>query len=59
MLKKDIRDDDAEAIVNAIMMVKGVAKVVPIVSEAGQAIAEMREREKLRELLYKVIHELE
>lgn len=54
-LNEDIREDDAEAIINAIRMVKGVIDVRPIVSNVELMIAEDRAdqewREKIRQLL--------
>lgn len=54
-LSEDIREDDAEAIINAIRMVKGVINVRPIVSNVELMIAEDRTdqewREKIRQLL--------
>lgn len=54
-LNEDIREDDAEAIINAIRMVKGVINVRPIVSNVELMIAEDRTdqewREKIRQLL--------
>lgn len=34
-LDRDIREDDAEAVLNAIRMVKGVASVTPVDGDAG------------------------
>lgn len=54
-LSEDIREDDAETIINAIRMVKGVINVRPIVSNVELMIAEDRTdqewREKIRQLL--------
>ncbi len=44
---EDIRTGDAEAILNAIRMVKGVALVEPSVSTAQDWIAETRARGKV------------
>jgi hypothetical protein len=56
VLKDDIREDDAEHVINALRMVKGVLNVEPIVSDLELYIAERRAAEvwrtKLREMLY-------
>lgn len=53
-LKEDIREDDAELILNALRMIKGVASVEPIVADYNLHIAQTRVdaewREKLRDL---------
>ena len=51
-LADDIRADDAEAIVNALRMVKGVLSVEPVVSDASLHIAERRRDVQWREALY-------
>ena len=49
-LTEDIREDDAESIINAIRMVKGVMSVKPIDSDAfAGSIDRDRERMKLWE----------
>lgn len=53
---KEIREDDAEAVLNAIKMVKGVLTVKPIVSGYEQHIAEERVRRELTDKLFKVLH---
>jgi hypothetical protein len=54
VLDEDIREDDAELIINAIRMVKCVQSVVPVVSDYSVHIAEERAdakwREKMRRL---------
>jgi hypothetical protein len=52
VLEKDIRDDDAEAITKAIMMIRGVAKVSPIVSDVAQHVAETRIRSEIQSKIY-------
>lgn len=55
--EKDIREDDAEEILNAIRMVKGVLTVKPLlVNNLEQAIAEDRVRHELHQKLFKVIY---
>lgn len=41
-LKADVREDDAEAIINAIRMIKGVADVRPIETTYGPEILRQR-----------------
>lgn len=54
---KEIRVDDAEAVLNAIKMVKGVLSVKPIPnSNYEQHIAEERVRRELTDKLFKVLH---
>jgi hypothetical protein len=44
VLEKDIREDDAEGIINAIKMVKGVLTVKPVEATVGFVI----ERERVK-----------
>lgn len=57
VLDKDYRDDDAESILSAIRMVKGVLSVEPHVSDITQVVAEGRARHDLREEIRKVLWE--
>lgn len=54
-LANDIREDDAEHIINALRMIKGVINVQPIVSSVELMLAKDRVdyqwREKLHQLL--------
>lgn len=54
-LENDIREDDAEYITNALLMIKGVLSVRPIVSDVELMVAkdrvDLQWREKLRQLL--------
>jgi hypothetical protein len=52
----DIREDDAEAIVNAIKIIKGVLDVKPIVSTHDDWIIESRVRRELGEKLIAVLY---
>jgi hypothetical protein len=52
ILDRDIREDDAERIVQAIQMVKGVLDVKPIVADHDDLVNRSRIR---HELLMKVI----
>lgn len=57
VLDQDIRDDDAEAIINAIKMVKGVLDVKPNVMDPMDAIATARARHDLTGKVYKALQE--
>ncbi len=56
-LDKTYRDDDSEAIINAIKMIKGVAGVEPVVADAGFYMAKQQARwdlqKEMREVLFK------
>ncbi len=54
-LKADIRDDDAQAIIQAIIMVKGVAKVDSHVVTSEDEFARERVRHEFREKLWDVL----
>ena len=56
VLEKDIRDDDAQSIINAIKMVKGVLSVKPHVSDFTSLMAEDRARRDLEEKILQVIY---
>jgi hypothetical protein len=55
VLTDDIREDDAEFVINAIRMVRGVAQVTPVEASYEDVMARGRRddvwREKLRALL--------
>lgn len=63
LLDKDIRSDDAESIINAILMIKHVMKVEPHVSTIDIWAAEERARRVLGEqvlaVLYPKMYEVE
>jgi len=59
ILDQNIREDDAEFILNAIRMIKGVADVKPVVASAEQQIAEGRAHMKMREKLIDFIKSLD
>ncbi len=56
LLEKDTREDDAEAILQAILMIKGVASVSPHVTNLEQWSAEMRARIELGSKLWRVLY---
>jgi hypothetical protein len=51
VLAEDIREDDAEGILNALRMVRGVISVTPVISDHTQAVARERRDEKWRDAL--------
>ena len=51
-LSKDLRDDDAEMLINAISMIKGVVSVKGNVVDSGCYLEKSRVRD---ELLHKII----
>lgn len=56
VLEKDIRDDDAEPIIEAIKMLKGVLAVSGNVAEYVDYVARERANKQWREKLYKLIY---
>lgn len=56
-LEIDIRDDAAEAITNAIKMIKGVLSVKPIVANFETHIAYERVRQDIGRQLFEIIYE--
>ena len=54
-LEKDTRDDDAEALLNAIRQLRGVADVKPNVVNSGDWLAETRVRQDLADKLWAVL----
>lgn len=57
-LDKDYRDDDVEAIINAIKMVRGVADVSPILATSDDWLARSRVRHELSTALGKFWDEI-
>ena len=58
VLDDDIRDDDAEAIINAIRMIRGVADVTPHVVDPETHSARIRARSDVRDKLIELVHNL-
>ena len=56
-LSNDIREDDAEAVITALKMVKGVVGVEALVADPGLHMAEMRIGVEVRQKLYQFIQE--
>ncbi len=57
-LTPDIRDDDAEPILNAIRMIKGVVNVTPHIADADHHIAVCTARNEIRIKVGKFIDDL-
>ena len=53
-LATDIREGDAEAIINALRMVKGVLSVKPLVDDHCQHIANERAYREWGDMLYRI-----
>jgi len=56
VLAKDVREDDAEDIMKAIGMIKGVISVKGRVVAAADYIAQQRVRQELSEKLWAVLY---
>ncbi|MHD0644975.1 hypothetical protein ACYPKM_05070 [Pseudomonas aeruginosa] len=57
VLDHDIREDDAQAIANAILQLRGVIEVKGNVTDPGQLVAESRARQLIGEKLIKLVDE--
>jgi len=55
-LSKDIRDDDAEKIIEAIKQLKGVEGVTGNIVDPDSYVAEMRVKNAVSEKLYEALH---
>ena len=56
VLESDRRDDDAESIINAIKMTRGVLSVKGNVSNSTEYMAQERARSELAKKLWEVIY---
>jgi len=54
-LEKDIRDDDAEALISAIKQLRGVGSVGPNISDPTAWTAENRARRELEQKIFNVL----
>ena len=57
-LERDIREDDAEIIINAIKAIRGVNGVEGNIVDPDSFTAQMRINEKVTEKLYSLIKEI-
>lgn len=53
-LDRDIRADEAACIMDALLMLKGVISVQPVVADVPLAIATERTRVEMRDKLYEI-----
>jgi hypothetical protein len=58
-MDRDVHPDEAEAIKNALLQIKGVVSVDPIISEAGDIITEMRVKAVIKSELYELIDKVD
>lgn len=56
ILAKDIRDDDAEHILNAITMIKGVLSAESHISDLDSHMAESRAKQELINKLWAILY---
>jgi len=56
VLDKDIRDDDAQPLMDAIKMMKGVISVSGSVADSESVVAESRVRSQLSKKLWEVLY---
>ena len=57
VLDDDYRDDDAQSIISAILMIKGVAKVVPAVVGCNDYINRQRVALEIEERVFNALRE--
>jgi hypothetical protein len=58
-LEHDIRDDDADAIITALKMVKGVLRVEPQEATVNDLTIQYREKSELRKKLFDFLMKLD
>lgn len=56
VLEKDVRDDDCEAVLNAMRMIKGVLRATPNVASVSDHMAEERAKHHLGQKLIALIY---
>jgi hypothetical protein len=56
VLERDLKDEDAEPLIEAIKQFRGVLSVTPNVSDTTVLLAEERARNELREELWLVLY---
>jgi hypothetical protein len=56
VLDENMREEDAEAIANAIRLMRGILRVESNVSDPGQFVAEARVRRELGDKLWEVLY---
>lgn len=58
VLDRDLSEEGAERVADALRMVRGVIDVQPVPADSSIAIAEMRANTKLRQKLYDLAKDL-
>jgi hypothetical protein len=56
-LEQDIREDDAQALISAIQMLRGVLSVTGHVAAPNEWVIRQRVRNELRDKLWKIVME--
>ena len=56
ILEKDVREDECNRLIHAIMMLRGVLNVTTFVSDANSYMAEARAKSELHMKLFKAIY---
>lgn len=56
-LTSNVREDDAETILSALRLIRGVADVQPVISNLDQQIGQVRADGEWRERLYRFLSE--
>lgn len=56
-LEKDIREDDAEILIQVLKMIKGIVSVKPIESDPSDAMARERVKSEIRDKFWKFYDE--
>lgn len=55
VLEKNMRSDDAQQLIEAILLLRGVLSVVPNVADLNSAVADRRARSELLEKLIQML----
>lgn len=56
VLEKDMREDDAKAVINAISQIRGVLSVIPNVTDMRDHIAQERARREIGVKLMEIVY---
>ena len=56
VLERDMRSDDAESLINAILHLRGVLTVTPEVVDSGTYMAQERARHELGQKIIEVVY---
>ncbi len=57
-LGKDMREDDCQQIINAILMIRGIENVTPLITSNDDWLARQHVKAELRESFYEFIERL-